>query len=162
MRKIAIAVRDTDLFLEATVVRKAATDIYVNFHRVHVAGWNPHSSYHASGQRHQKSFGQPFLVQKKQKPDSTFKGAVNVVEFGIDSGGYKALNLRCDPKDFSDVFEIPVALLRPEKYSTYLYVDLVEPGVTPLLIPGAMIRQQECYRDAEPWIVLTFLEIKLS
>lgn len=157
MRRIAIAVRDTGLFLVATIVRKAA-NVYVEFPGDHVTGWEPHSSYHESGQHHQKSFNQHFLSQKKQKPDSTFKGAVSVVAFGLDSGGHKALNLPCDPNDFSDVFEIPVTLLRPEKYSTDVYVDLVEPGVDPLLIPGATVLQQERYRDAEPWIVLTLLE----
>jgi len=84
-----------------------------------------------------------------------------VVSFGLASGEHRALNLHCDPKDFTDVFEIPVALLRPEKYSTYVYVDLVEPGVAPLLMPGATVRQQERFKDAEPWVVLTFLEITL-
>lgn len=160
MRTIAIAVRDTGLFLEATVVRAAGTDVYANFPRDCVSGWKPHSSYHASGQHHQKSFGKAFQVCKKQKLDSTFTGTANIMAFGLNSNEHKILNLRCDPTDFSDVFEIPVSLLRPEKYSTSVYVDLVEPGVTPLLIPGATIRQQEQYRDAEPWIVLTLLEIR--
>jgi hypothetical protein len=161
MRHIAIAIRDVNLFLEATVVRKASTDVYVNFPRDHVPMWKPHSSYHQSGKHHQKSFGKAFLGQKKQEPDFAFKGTENLVAFGIDSSGYKNLNLRCDPNDFSDVFEIPAALLRPEKYSTSLYVDLVEPGVSPLLIPGGLVRQQEFYKDTEPWIVLTFLETAL-
>lgn len=161
MRQIAIAVKDIDLFLEATVVRAAETDVYVNFPRDHVVGWKPHTSYHASGQHHQKSFGQAFFPKKKNKPDSTFKGTVNVVSFGLASGEHKALNL-LDPNDFSDVFEVPVTLLRPDKYSTYVYVDLVEPGMDPLLIPSAIIRLQKMYKDAEPWIVVTFLEIALS
>ena len=162
MQQIAIAVRDADLFLLATVVRAAATDVYVNWPRNHVVGWKPHTSYHASGQHHQKSFGKAFLVQKKQKPDVTFKGTVNLVSFGIAAGEHTTVNVRCDPKDFSAVFEIPLALVRPETYTTYAYVDLVEPGVGPLLFPGATVRKQETYRDAEPWIVLTFLEITLA
>jgi len=57
--------------------------------------------------------------------------------------------------------EIPLAMVRPEKYSTYAYVDLVEPGVDPLLIAGAAVLKQETYKNAEPWIVLTFLDIAL-
>lgn len=158
MNQIAIAVRDTDLFLEATVVRADTGDVYVNFPRDHVAGWKPHSSYHASGQHHQKSYGKAFLVQKKRQPDASFKDAVNVVTWGLDSAGHTALNLPCDPHDFSEVFEIPISLLRPEKYKTHVSVDIVEPRTEPLLVPGAKVLQQEQYRDAVPWIVLTLFE----
>jgi len=156
MHKIAIAVRDTDLFLEATVKRAATNDVYVNFPRNR--RWHAHGSYHASGQHHQKSFGQAFLRTTKQKPDASFKGAVNVVTFGINDAAHKALNRRCNPNDFRDVFEIQVSLLRPEKFKTHVSVDLVEPGVDPLLIPGAKVLQQQRYKDAEPWIVLTLME----
>ncbi len=161
MHQIAIAVRDTNLYLLATVVRAAATDVYVNWPRDHVAGWKPHTSYHASGQHHQKSFGEALDVRKKQKPDPCFRGTVNLVSFGVATGEHTAVNVRCDPKDFSVVFEIPVAIVRPEKYRTYVYADLVEPGVDPVLFPGATIAKQESYKDADPWIVLTFLEIAL-
>ena len=161
MQQIAIAVRDADLFLVATVVRAAATDVYVNWPRNHVVGWKPHTSYHASGQHHQRSFGKALLVRKKQKPDVTFKGTVNLVSFGVATGEHTDVNVRCDPKDFSAVFEIPLALVRPETYVSYAYVDLVEPGVDPVLFPGAIVRKQETYKDTEPWIVLTFLEISL-
>ena len=56
----------------------------------------------------------------------------------------------------------PLALVRTETYSTYTYVDLVEPGLQPQLIRGAMVRKQETYKDAEPWIVVTFLEIAMA
>lgn len=159
MREVAIAVRDGDLFLIATVVRAATTDVYVNWPRDHVAGWKPHTSYPASGQHHQKSFWKAFLVRKEQKPDATFKGTVNLVCFGVATGEHTALNLRCNPGNFADVFEIPATMLRPEKYTTYVYVDLVEPGVSPTLVSGALVRQQAMYKDAEPWIVVTFLEV---
>lgn len=159
MQRIAIAVRDADLFLVATVVRSTATDVYVNWPRDHVVEWKPHTSYHASGQHHQKSFGKVLDVRKEQKPDVTFKGTRTVVSFGVATGVHRAVNVRCDPKEFSAVFEIPLALVRPEKYSTWVYVNLVEPGVDPVLFPGAIVRKQERYKDGEPWIVLTFLEI---
>lgn len=158
MQQIAIAVRDADLFLLATVVRATTTDVYVNWPRNQVVGWKPHTSYHASGQHHQKSFGKALLVQKKQKPDVTFKGTLNLVSFGVATGEHRSVNVPCDPRDFTAVFEIPLALVRSETYSTYAYVDLVEPGVNPVLFPGAIVWKQETYKDAEPWIVLTFLE----
>jgi hypothetical protein len=161
MHQIAIAVKDTELFLMATVVRATANDVYVNWPRDHVPGWKPHTSYHASGQHHQKSFGNALHVRRKQKPDPGFKGTVNIVSFGIATGEHTAINVRCDPKNFVAVFEVPLAMVRSEKYRTYIYVDLVEPGVNPVLFPGATILKQESYKDAEPWIVLTFLEIAL-
>jgi len=159
MYQIAIAVRDTDLFLMATVVRSAATDVYVNWPRNNDAKWKPHTSFHASGQHHQKSFNKALGVRKEQKPDATFKGTRTVVSFGLATGEHMAVNEQCDPSKFAAVFEIPLALVQPKKYSTWAYVDLVEPGMEPALFPGATIRKQEVYKDAEPWIVLTFLEL---
>jgi hypothetical protein len=161
VHQIALAIRDAELFLLATVVRAAATDVYVNWPRYHVVGWKPHTSYDASGQHHQKSFGKAFDARKKQKPDPAFKGTVNLVSFGVATGEHTAVNVRCDPKDFIAVFEVPLAMVRSEKYRTYMYVDLVEPGVDPVLFPDAIILKQESYKGAEPWIVLTFLEIAL-
>lgn len=65
--EIVIAAKDTDLFLGATVVRKAATVAYVNvnFHLDNVPGWKPHTSHRSSGLHHQKSFDPPFRIQKK-------------------------------------------------------------------------------------------------
>jgi hypothetical protein len=54
---IAIAIRDIELHLEASIVRKSASDVYLNFHRDHDPTWKPHASYHASGQFHHKSYG---------------------------------------------------------------------------------------------------------
>lgn len=158
---IAVAVRDSDLFLLATVVRCQSSDVYVNWPRDHEPDWKPHTSYHASGQHHHKSFGTALDVQKKQKPDVNFKGTKAVVSFGVAMGDHKAVNAPCDSGAFSSVFEIPVALVRPERYSTSVYVDLVEPGVEPTLFPRATILKQETYKDAVPWIVLTFLGINL-
>ncbi len=160
MNTIAIAVRDQTLHLEASVVRKAASDVYLNFHRDHDPNWKPHGSYHASGQFHHKSYGRqlgsPVL---DQKPTSSFKGTKNLASFGLATGEWLFFHQPCDPSNFDEVFEIPAALLRPEKYSTYVYTDLVEPGVPPTLYPGASILKQSAYKDAEPWIVVTLLFI---
>jgi hypothetical protein len=160
MHTIAIAVRGVNLHLEASVVRKTASDIYLNFHRDHDPTWNPHGSYHASGQFHHKSYGQKFASPVLgQKPDSNFKGTKNMASFGLAAGEHLLLNQPCDPSLFDEVFEIPAQLLRPEKYSTYVYTDLVEPGVSPTLYPGATVLKQTTYKDAEPWIVVTLLHI---
>ena len=162
MNTIAIAVRDVDLYLEASVVRKTASDVYLNFHRDHNPTWKPHASYHASGQFHHKSYGQKFLTPMLgQKPDSTFKGTKNLASFGLATGEHLLLNQRCDASTFDEVFEIRAALLRPEKYSTYVYTDLVEPGISPTLYPGATILKQAMFKDSEPWIVVTLLHIPI-
>ena len=108
---IAIAVRDTDLFLMATVVREQTSDVYVNWPRTHEPDWKPHTSYHASCQYHQKSFGKALGIQHKQKPDVYFNGTKAVVSFGVATGEHKAVNVRCDSSAFTAVFELPAALV---------------------------------------------------
>ena len=160
MNTIAIAVRDVDLHLEASVVRKAASDVYLNFHRDHDPDWKPHASYHASGQFHHKSYGVKLLTPTLgQKPDSNFVGTKNLASFGLATGEHLLLNQPCDPSKFNDVFEVPASMLRPEKYSTYIYADLVEPGIAPTLYPGGTILKQATFKDSEPWIVITLLLI---
>ena len=163
MNTIAIAVSDTDLYLEASVVRKAGSDVYLNFHRDHDPNWKPHASYHASGQFHHKSYGQKLLTPMLgQRPDASFKGTKNLASFGLATGEHLLLNQRCDASKFDEVFEIPAALLWPEKYSTYVYTDLVEPGLSPILYPGATILKQATFKDGEPWIVVTLLHIPIA
>jgi hypothetical protein len=79
---------------------------------------------------HHKSFGKPFVTRKKQKPDATFRGTTNLVSFGLAAGERKTLNFRAQPKEFDAAFEISAEQLRPEKYATYVYVDLVQPGTS--------------------------------
>ena len=137
MYKIALCIRDADSFLIATVVRVGATDVYVNWPRNHIKGWKPHTSYHASGRHHQKSFGKAFNVRQEQKPNTTFKNTRNVISFPVATDHHKKVNTRVQPRDFDATFEILVEQLRPEKHVTYVYADLVEPGKDPLLSPGA-------------------------
>src|SRR4026208_2489367 len=111
MYQIAIAVRDTKLFLVATIVRSSYTDVYVNWPREHVRGWKPHASYHASGQHHQKSFGVKAIVKQREKPDTDFKGDANLARFGVSTDEYKIMNIVCEPNDFNEVFEIPDEIL---------------------------------------------------
>lgn len=158
MENIAIAIRDSDLYLLATVVRDSVGNTRVNWPRDHVPSWQPHTSYHASGQHHQKSFGQALDIRKTIKPDASFKGTKNVASFGVATDEHRGAE-QPDPKHYTSVFEIPVSLVKPEKYSTWAYVDLVEANVAPVLFPGAAVLKQQTYKDAVPWIVLTFLEL---
>jgi hypothetical protein len=77
-----------------------------------------------------KSFGKPFVTRKKQKPDATFRGTTNLVSFGLAAGERKTLNFRAQPQEFDAAFEISAEQLSPEKYATYVYVDLVQPGTS--------------------------------
>jgi hypothetical protein len=52
------------------------------------------------------------------------------VSFGLAAGERKTLNFRAQPKEFDAAFEISAEQLRPEKYATYVYVDLVQPGTS--------------------------------
>ncbi len=100
----AVAVRDGgDLFLVISIRRRASGDVYVNFPRDHDPTWKPHTSVHASGQRHQKSFNHKFDVKHRQKPDASFGGTENVVTIGVASDEPRKINKPCQASDFQDV-----------------------------------------------------------
>ncbi len=158
-RTIAVVVRDgSDLFLFLTICRSETGDVYVNFPRDDIPGWKPHSSYHASGQHHQKSFGHKALVRHRQRPDSKFTGSENVVTTGICCDEPRALNVPCVAGDFHDVFEVPCGELRPERYRTLLAIDIAEPNGQPVITPGAKVIRQAVYQDTIPWILVTLFD----
>ena len=77
---------------------------------------------------------------------------------GLAADEPRAISMRCRTDEFSDVFEIPVDVLRPEKCRTYLAVDLAEPGSEPIITPGARIIRQKVFRAHIPWIMVTLFE----
>jgi hypothetical protein len=158
-RHIAIAVRDgADLFVFLTIRRGPEGDVYVNNPRTD-PNWKPHTSYHASGQHHHKSFGHKgALVRLRQKPDASFLGTENVVTQGIASDDPREINWPCEVKDYDDVVEIPVSELRPEEYRTALSVDITDTQGEPIVTVGARIIQQAIFKDTVPWIVVTLFE----
>lgn len=150
-RLYAVAVRDAgDLLLVFSICRDPHGDVYVNFPRDHDPAWKPHSSYHASGQHHQKSYGRKIHVDHRQPPGANFSGTHNVVTVPIASNEPRAINVLCDVADFQELFEIAVGDVRPEKYRTCISVDLTDTISQPILVPGATIIRQSVYKDAFP------------
>ena len=109
-RLFAIGVDDGAAFwIVLTVRRRSKGDVYVNFLRDGTPGWKPHASYHASGQHHQKSFGHKGALTYRPKPDSNFKGSVNVVTTGLARGEAQAIGAHIDPVGIADSLRIPEA-----------------------------------------------------
>ena len=157
--KYAVAVREQDeLLLFLRISRDPHGDVYVNFPRDYDPQWNPHASYHASGQHHQKSFNHKALVRHDQKPDENFVGTRNVVTTGIAAHEPRAINLICEPTAFDDVFEIPATALKPDTYKTLLSVDVIEPGCAPIITPGATILHDYTFNGRHPWILVTLFD----
>ena len=159
VRKYAVAVRDgKDLFLFLSICRAPQGDVYVNFPRDCEPDWKPHSSYHASGQHHQKSFGHKALVRHRRKPDVNYRGTENVVTTGIASDEPRAVNTPCEPASFEGVFEIPLSDLRPDKYRTFVSVDISDREGEPIITPGAKVIRQAAFQDAFPWVLVTLFK----
>jgi hypothetical protein len=149
-----VAIRDGEgLFLTLTIRRSSDGDVYVLLPRDD-KGWNPHASYHKSGQVHHKAWNRKLIPRKKLAPICQFKGAYNLYRQGISRDQHTAIGVRCEERDFDKVMEIPAQELSAAKFRTYLDVDLVEPGAS---IPlGARILQQWTLTDATPWVTVTF------
>lgn len=158
-RFYAVAIRDTELYLELRI-RRADSGVYVIFVRppkkIGPKKWNPHSSYHKDGRRHQKSFNQAWFREKRQPLDNKFRGTEQVVAVSLTSGSPQGT--KCNPQDFSDILEIPLAEVRPD-CCTSVSVDLTEPGVQPTLLPGAVIVQQKVFNGCVPCLVVTVYEL---
>jgi hypothetical protein len=159
-RMFAVAIRDgDDLFLWIRLRRSKTGDIYYMFPTGRTGSdwkrWDPHGSLHKDGRFHSKSWGQKTFPQQRQKPDSNFKGTLQMVTRPIASDEPRKFNVRCDPTEFSEIMEVPVGLLSSETYATYIAVDATEPNGQPIITPGGQILAQHAFRDAIPWILVT-------
>jgi hypothetical protein len=160
--QIAIAVRDaSELLVILTVCRSPQGDVYVNFPRDHKPKWKPHSSYHASGQHHQKSYSHKGLMRHRQRPDSNFRGTENIVTTRVTADDGRVLNIPCARDSFDGVFEIPIAVLNSGSSCVDLSVDIAEPGSTAIITPGSKILVQSAFKDSVPWILITLFEYDL-
>ena len=150
----AVAVRDvSSLRLFCRIRRSRNGDIYVLMPRDE-PGWDPHASYHSDGWYHIRSHGWKHLPTLRQKPDASFRGVETVFEFTIQPGEASTLSDLCTPQKFNDVFEIPLEDLPPGEYHP-LRVDLVEPGKDVHLAPWREHVRQKCFRDREPWLLVS-------
>jgi hypothetical protein len=157
-RMYAVAVRDGhDLFLFCRIHRAVTGDVYVIPPRP-VPKWNPHVSYHASGQYHVKNYDHPYHISHWQRPDANFKSTRNMSTMGIAASEPRITNAPCKVEDYTEVFEIPSSDLRPEMYYTLLSVDLTEAAGRPIITPGARILRQAIFQDTVPWIMVTLFD----
>jgi hypothetical protein len=151
------------LWLTHVVARSPKGDVYVNWPRDHVSNWKPHSSYHASGWHHEKSFGSELTKKKRQKPDANFRGTAMVISTPISEEGARRVNLVCKPTDYADVMEVPASALEPNG-GTAIAVSLAEPGdpmsaaSLGLLMSTTPIIEQAIFKDAVPWLVVTLYD----
>ena len=145
----AVAVRDReDLWLLCRVRRSRERDVYVLLPRDE-PGWDPHASYHQDGVRHVRSQGGRYLVDQRQRPDETFRGAESVFALAVQPGEVALLQTPCKSEQFSDVFEIGREHFPLEEHHA-LAVDLVEPGHDALTGPWREVVLQKSFRDAVP------------
>lgn len=160
-REVAVAVRDgADLFVLCTLNRSPEGDLYVNYPRGHaVTGWRPHTSSHASGQHHEKSFGnRPFHVRQGPKPDSNFRGTREIATIGVAADEPRAINLACLAADYAEVIELDAREISPVRYRTLLTVDFAEPGLLPNVAPNDRVVHQAILADAWPHVVVRLID----
>jgi hypothetical protein len=159
-RTFAVAIRDgAQLFLWIRISRSKNGDVYcvlptaaqgVPEHR----DWNPHASHHASGKTHYKSFGKIRRQRQQQKPGANLKGTQHLLTTDIRSDDLSQCGVICNPEEFRDLIEVPIALIRPNNArETHVSVDLIEAGGRADLAPGCEILVQREFSGVPPILV---------
>jgi hypothetical protein len=167
--RYAVAVRDEELYLFLHVTRNPKGEIFAMIPMDSPEErqlWDPHASYHKDGRHHHKSYDQAFWIRQGPKPDSTFQGIKWLLSRPIAAHEPRKFNVRCEPEKFDQVFEIPVDRVRPESYRTAIDIDIAGPHAEERIRPSNLtdinrIIQQEIYKDAVPWIVMTFYTMEI-
>ena len=159
--KYAIAVKDSqDLFLMFEINRSSNGDVYVNFNK-RDSKHKPHSSYHASGQLHHKSYNRIlFPPIHKQSPTGNFNGSEGIITTGIRKGDGRAWNRICIPTRYQEIMEIRDEIIVPE-FGYQLLFELVEPDSTTWISTDLYTRviQQHFFKGNSPWIAVTLYEM---
>jgi hypothetical protein len=162
-RMFAVAIRDAeDLFLWIRIRRSRRGDIYYMFPTGRSGPewkkWNPHGSHHKDGRSHHKSFDRKMLSQRRQKPDSHFKGTECLIARPIARNEPRAFGEICNPTEFAEVMQVPATILSNETYKTYTSIHLTEPGRS-VTDPGVEVLAQRTFDDSIPWIVVSVYSI---
>jgi len=150
--RYAVAIHDgSALWLTLWVRRSPKGEFFVLYPRAD-RRWNPHTSYHLDGRLHQKSYNHKALPPSMHQPlTGTFHGTEHLGVFAGHGTG-----IPCDPAGFSGVVQVAPGVLGP--HAGMVAVDLVEPGIDPILaIPGANAVQRQVFADFIPWVVITIL-----
>jgi hypothetical protein len=159
--KFAISVEDSgELFLFLDITKGRDGDVYVNFNPHHPTQ-KPHSSYHASGQRHYKSDSRMVLPKRiLQSPNHQFKGVENIITTSLRRGSGRSWNVACQEHLYSKVMVIKDDIILPE-FGFLLTVDLFESGFLPAGYSNSTINiiQQEIFSTKIPQIVATVFEV---
>ena len=167
----ALAVRDGGclfvfLWVKRSVKRSGASEFFAFLPRPHDPCIDAHASYHVDGRFHWKTheqYGAPkFNCTLKQKPDQNFRGTRHLLSHKIAPRDPRNIGKKCDPNEYSEVFEIPISELRTGKVITRVSADLVSPDHSPNLGPDIRVIRQREYQDAFPFIVLTLYEVDVS
>jgi hypothetical protein len=121
---------------------------------------NPHTSYHADGQLHHKSFGK-YAVQVvyRPKPNRHFRGTEQILTTSITAKAARALPL-CDVEHFNKVFKISIDKLDALNHTVGVVVDLVQPGCSGSTLWGGSRIRQQTFTDGRPWIVIGLWDMR--
>ena len=139
---IAVVVRsDAGDFVAVRIRRSVAGDVYVMLPGRAPKDWNPHSSYHASGQHHSKAHNRKFVVRQRQPLDASFTGRVNVVTTPLVRGSTAAKGVPYQSTDFDTVMLVHDREIDadPVVLTTYISVDLLQPGKVLPAVPGTTL-----------------------
>jgi hypothetical protein len=112
--------------------------------------WDAHTSYHARGELHMKSYGEKVVERKNQPLTGKFQGAVDL---GTYAGhGPKGVGAICDPKAFSGVAIVGSGVLGPR--NGVVKVDLTEPCYDEMVCPEIHFVSRYVFCDTVPRVVI--------
>jgi len=159
-RMFAVAIRDgEDLFLWIRIRRSEKGELFYMLQAGRKGDrplWDPHVSHHKDGNIHFKSFGKKRFSRKGQKPDADFRGTEAPIMTDIRSDDLRDFGVRCNPKEFCDVMEVPATLICPANpMDTFVSVQATEPGGQADIADGCEILMQKEFNDATPVILVS-------
>jgi len=150
--RYGVAVREGDALWLVLWIRRSPEPAVFIMHPTGESERDVHTSYHADGTLHVKSYGRVALSPYERQPlTGAFRGTEHL---GTQSGyAPRGVGAICDPADFSGILEVPSGVLGAVAGS--IAVDLVEPGKATTWLPWSRVVMRKVFREATPWVVVT-------
>ena len=163
-----VAKHSNKLQLLATIRRKG-TDIYLLFPHDRNGSrlddgteWNPHVSYHASGQHHVKTYNQ-FIVSpdQRQPPDAAFAGSEPYFDLGLGQGDWARRPEVSDPTRYAEFFTISADELNSADYYLLSLHIIARDGAPSHRPYCASPVAEHIFRGLSPWIHTSLWRMQL-
>ena len=167
---LGIGVATAAGFVQLAQIERKGTDVYflpahdeAAFRLDDGTSWNPHVSYHSSGQHHIKTYNEKvFAPQHRQRPGGTFTGVEPLYDMSVHPTDWSRVKATQSLGEFAEVFSVPESMFAKGAFHI-LSLHLIAPGAVPTTsLHRSVFVIEHLFKSRVPWIHASLWRIQDS